>query len=410
MTFRAIFTAVIVASALLLVVLMVNSRRPEIEVAQPTVDLVRASGKCAECHSRETHAIVFEYSLSGHAKAKVNCLECHQALPGQQKMEHRGFIIANRLTSKNCSQCHAQQYDQFLRSRHAAPAWAAVKGPDDFTAEQILFAEKYHKGAVKRPANKLAALEGGPAIEVGCAKCHNIGKPNLDGSIGTCTACHARHASSVELARLPQTCGQCHMGPDHSQIEIYNESKHGVLFNQQRGIMDLKAKPGTLTTNDMPVPTCATCHMSGLNGLKSTHDTSERLSYWLFAPVSEKRPNYTLAQANMQDVCKQCHTAPYVERFYQEAESVVDATNVKIGKARDQMLKLKADGLLEHAPFSQEIDFVYFDMWHYFGRTAKHGAFMGGADFVQWHGNYELLHSQVMLDELAKKLEEEHEK
>jgi hypothetical protein len=56
------------------------------------------------------------------------------------------------------------------------------------------------------------------------------GRPNSDGTLGTCTACHTRHTASVEVARLPSTCGQCHLGPDHSQIEIYEESKHGVLF------------------------------------------------------------------------------------------------------------------------------------------------------------------------------------
>ena len=56
------------------------------------------------------------------------------------------------------------------------------------------------------------------------------------------------------------------MGPDHSQIEIYNESKHGVLFAAQRARINLDADPKTLTTSDMPVPTCATCHMSGLEG------------------------------------------------------------------------------------------------------------------------------------------------
>ena len=45
----------------------------------------------------------------------------------------------------------------------------------------------------------------------------------------------------------------------------------------------------------MPVPTCATCHMSGLEGggtdkVKTTHDTSERLSYYLFAAVSDRGP------------------------------------------------------------------------------------------------------------------------
>ena len=35
--------------------------------------------------------------------------------------------------------------------------------------------------------------------------------------------------------------------------------------------------------------------------------------------------------------------------------------------------------MLDDQPFAQPIDFVYFDLWHYYGRTAKHGAFMGGA-------------------------------
>ena len=67
----------------------------------------------------------------------------------------------------------------------------------------------------------------------GCEQCHAVGKPNDDGTIGTCTNCHSRHTSSVALARRPSTCGQCHMGPDHSQIEIYDESKHGVMFAAQ---------------------------------------------------------------------------------------------------------------------------------------------------------------------------------
>ena len=35
---------------------------------------------------------------------------------------------------------------------------------------------------------------------------------------------------------------------------------------------------------------------------------------------------------------------------------------------------------------THSIDFTYFNLWHYDGRTSKHGAFKGGADFVQWHG------------------------
>jgi hydroxylamine dehydrogenase len=33
---------------------------------------------------------------------------------------------------------------------------------------------------------------------------------------------------------------------------------------------------------------------------------------------------------------------------------------------------------------------------------------MGGADFVQWHGNYELLKKQVQLETMAEELRGKH--
>ena len=83
---------------------------------------------------------------------------------------------------------------------------------------------------VNRAPMSIGAIEGPSAIVSGCNACHAIGKPNADGSFGTCTNCHSRHLASIELAREPSTCGQCHMGPDHSQLEIYDESKHGVAL------------------------------------------------------------------------------------------------------------------------------------------------------------------------------------
>jgi hypothetical protein len=59
-------------------------------------------------------------------------------------------------------------------------------------------------------------------------------------------------------------------------------------------------------------------------------------------------------------------------------------------------------------PFSQPIDFLYFDLWHYDGRTSKHGAFMGGADFVEWHGNYPMLQKMVQLKADAAALRSAH--
>lgn len=404
MEFRSVFIAIVIGGALIVAAFLLNAQRPENEVAYPAPEFVRASGKCAECHRSETAAIVHQYESSVHAAQGVNCLECHTPQEGQTPLEHRGFVIAASLTAKNCAQCHTMEYDQFLRSRHAAPSWAAVRGSDDFTEGQIAHAERFHPGAVRRSANQLAMIEGPSAIAAGCVACHEVGRPNLDGSIGSCTDCHARHASSVALAREPQTCGQCHMGPDHSQIEIYNESKHGILFNAQKRWMDLAADPKTLSTKDMSVPTCATCHMSGLDGLKVTHDTTERLSYWLFASVSDKRPHYTQAQSAMQEVCTKCHTRPHVEQFYLEAEAVVDATNRRVIEAQELESELREQGYLTPEPFDEPFEFLLFDYWHYWGRTAKHGAFMGGADFVQWHGNYELVAKMTELRAMAEEL------
>jgi hydroxylamine dehydrogenase len=144
--------------------------------------------------------------------------------------------------------------------------------------------------------------------------------------------------------------------------------------------------------------------MSGLNGLKVSHDPTERLSYYLADALTQKRPNYARAQVNMKQVCSQCHTQNIIDRVYSQAEAVVSSTNAKVQHAQAIVSGLRSDGLLRGAPFSNPVDFLYFDLWHYDGRTSKHGAFMGGADFVQWHGNYPMLQKTVQLEHIAADL------
>ena len=418
MNFQAVFLAVVLGTAMLVSAFMLNRQRPARVVEQPAAELIRASGKCAECHVNLHYSIVREYQLSRHARENVSCLECHQPASGQDKKEHHGFVIATRLTAANCRSCHETIYQQFLRSRHAAPSWAAVygdsgaaaQGQRDLTPEQVAFSERFQPGGAHRPPHPLVALEGPTAAASGCASCHAVGRPNADGTIGNCTACHARHLASVELARLPRTCGQCHMGPDHSQIEIYEESRHGVLFDAQRAQLDLTVEPRRLTTREMFVPTCATCHMSGLNGLATTHDPSERLSYNLAAEVTQPRREQARAEAAMKEVCLQCHTASSVNAVYEAGARTVASTNEKVQAARAIIDGLRKDGVLTGPPFSDPIEFAYFDLWHYHGRTAKHGAFMGGVDFVQWHGNYPLLKSTVEIKAMAEALRKSHGK
>lgn len=408
MTFRSVFIAVVIAFALIVAAFLINRARPKEETQQASAALVRATGKCAECHLRTQYSVVHEYELSMHAQKGVNCLGCHQPAAGQDKKDHHGFVIATTLTAGNCRSCHEDIYQQFLRSRHAAPSWAAIYGEKGLSPEQVSFSEQFQPGGTRRPPHPFVQLEGGSAMTSGCEQCHSVGKPNADGTIGTCTTCHTRHTSSVRIARLPSTCAQCHMGPDHSQIEIYEESKHGVLFQAQEHVLNLDVPPKSLTTRDMFVPTCATCHMSGIDGIRVTHDPSERLSYYLANAISAKRPNYAAAQARMKQICSQCHTAAIIDRVYSQAEQVVATTNQRVKTAQDLVNGLRKDEVLTGPPFSQPIDFVYFDLWHYDGRTSKHGAFMGGADFVQWHGNYPMLQKTVELNAMAADLRSKH--
>lgn len=410
MSFRSVFLAVVIAFALILAAFLLNRARPKVETEQPNADLVRATGKCAECHARMQYSVVHEYEMSLHAKRGVNCLDCHQPATGQEKKDHHGFVVSTILTAGNCRSCHEDVYQQFLRSRHAATAWAAVHGEKALTPEQVNFSETYQPGGTRRPPHPFVQLEGASAVTSGCDQCHSVGKPNSDGTIGSCTDCHTRHTSSVRIARLPSTCAHCHMGPDHSQIEIYEASKHGVMFQAQERLLNLDAPSKTLTTRDMFIPTCATCHMSGINGVGVTHDPSERLSYYLADAITEKRPNNAAAQAKMKQVCSQCHTPVVYDRVYSQAEQVVLTTNERVRVVQDLMNGLRKDGVLTGQPFSQPIDFVYFDFWHYDGRTSKHGAFMGGADFVQWHGNYPMMQKTVELQSMAAELRRERGK
>lgn len=66
MSFRSAFIAVVIAFALILAVLLLNRTRPRVETEQPTANLVRATGKCAECHRRTQYSI-YRYSRSGFA-------------------------------------------------------------------------------------------------------------------------------------------------------------------------------------------------------------------------------------------------------------------------------------------------------------------------------------------------------
>ena len=156
--------------------------------------------------------------MSEHAEKEVNCLDCHQVAPGQNGNESRHFVINTKFTAANCRSCHESIYQQFLHSRHAAAAWAAVDGDKDFTPEQVDYAEQYHPGGVKRPPHPLtrswkAARPRKAAATIATASASPI-----------TTARSALAPPAIHGTRRPWRSPDCPAraanatsGPDHSQ-------------------------------------------------------------------------------------------------------------------------------------------------------------------------------------------------
>jgi len=87
--FRPVFIAVVIAFGLIVGAFLINRARPPVETSQPSAEFVRASGKCAECHTQQTYSVVHEYEMSRHAARGINCLDCHQPASAQAKQDHR---------------------------------------------------------------------------------------------------------------------------------------------------------------------------------------------------------------------------------------------------------------------------------------------------------------------------------
>jgi len=214
-----------------------------------------------------------------------------------------------------------------------------------------------------------------------------IGRVNPDGSKGTCAACHGRHSFSSALARQPENCGKCHLGPDHPQIEIYNESKHGIQFRANVAKMNLDSKSWIVGKDYSAAPTCATCHMSATSNQGVTHDVGDRISITLRPVISVKLDNWEHRRISMQDVCSNCHATGWINNFYAQYEATVDLYNEKFAKpAKSIMDKLYAAKKLTPTPFDEKIEWTYYELWHHQGRRARMGTAMMGPDYAQWHG------------------------
>ncbi len=358
--------------------------------ARSMQDVSTEGQACLACHETTTPAAVEQWRHSRHAAAQVDCYSCHKANVGDPAtFDHYGKRIAVIVTPNYCARCHEREVKEFEASHHAQAA-KFIGSLDNVLGEVV---------------------EGGPAAINGCMQCHGstvkylgegkfdpatwpnsgIGRVNPDGSQGTCAACHGRHAFASSQARQPENCGKCHMGPDHPQIEIFNESKHGIQFRAHIARMNLDSKSWIVGKDYYSAPTCATCHMSATVNQPVTHDVGERISWTLRPAISIRQTDWEKKREAMQDVCGNCHATGWIENFYKQYDLTVDLYNEKFAKPAKTIIdRLHADGKLTATPFDDKIEWTYYELWHHEGRRARMGTAMMGPDYTQWHGFYEV--------------------
>ncbi len=397
---------------------------------KPFKHLSKESATCASCHKKENPGVYQQWGRSKHFGANVGCYECHKAKTSDKDaIRHKDFVISVIVSPKDCAQCHKSEVDQFSKSHHAK-AGEIIGSLDNVLAEVV---------------EGMLSFNGASPVAVnGCWQCHGsevkvlsngdldpatwpntgIGRINPDGSRGACTACHQRHEFSMRQARRPESCGKCHLGPDHPQKEIYDESKHGINFYANVDKMNLNSSKWVPGEDYDAAPTCATCHMSATSELPITHDVGDRISWTLRPAISEKIDAKAIKMGkkvkpwldrrkDMKSVCNSCHSSKTISNFYEQFDSLVNMYNDKFAIPGNKLMKLlKKEKMITDTPFDDNIEWTWFFLWHHEGRRARHGAAMQAPDYTQWHGMFEVAHRfyTEMVPEIKELIEHAKEK
>ena len=355
-----------------------------------------AGPDCLKCHTVMSPVAVRDWKESKHYEKNVGCAECHN--------DHTNLIMP---TPDTCGKCHASRVLQHREGKHSI-AWS----------KKVVAGGK-RGGAGRALAQTLEMKEGG------CAGCHSVESK--------CDSCHSRHAFKPEEAREPAACATCHMGPDHAQMEYYESSKHGVIYEiEGKGFED-----------GGRVPTCVTCHM-----VDGTHDVSQGLtiggaSQGAFigtkntGPAYSRDPNGLLMneiteadfrreRAKMTRVCMNCHSRRFAEHKLTLADGIKIASDGIAGEAIKVILALFSDGLLNPMPDERPenpfvgqklmltghqlyeqtsgIEGLFFKMYKFDLVHTWKGAYHFSPDWTHWYGNAPLKMSLIKIKNEADHL------
>jgi len=453
-----------------------------------------ATSECVDCHASVHPGIVQDWRNSRHAGITpkdamaveglarkvsssrvpdnlkgtvVGCAECHMLRPKAHAdtFEHNGYDIHVVVSPADCATCHSEEATQYAEN--------LMSHAYDNLAENPLYQKLQRSiiGIKKRDQDRLTyeAAEDATKAEA-CYYCHGtklkvtgkeirdteaagelefpviagwpnqgVGRVNLDGSLGSCSACHTRHAFSIEMARKPYTCKECHVGPDVPAFKVYAASKHGNIFSAMHQSWDFNAVPWTIG-KDFTAPTCAACHVSLLvNGdeevvSERTHQMNNRLPWRIFGLVyahpHPQNPDTTVIRnkdgqplptsldgtpaadflinakeqdkrrKSMQAACLNCHATPWVKGHWQRFESTIHETNrdtrIATGIMQDSWQGGYADS--NNNPFDEAIEKKWTDVWQFYANGIRFASAMGGGgDYgVYADGRYQL--SQALLE------------
>ena len=338
---------------------------------------------CITCHKLTTPGIVLTWKESKHSGALVTCDKCHGS-------DHQKLFMP---TPDTCGTkgCHAKQVKQFKSEKDSGnPAHARAFHPDVVEAGW----------QISKPQPEVA----------GCAQCHSIENK--------CDACHFRHTFKASEARRPETCGYCHNGPDHRDIECYESSAHGVITKIDGDNWDWDK---TLKAGNYRSPTCAYCHM--YNG---THNAVKNTVYAHMGVEEKDRgaEEYAGKRKAWVNICNDCHSSRFAAAYLRGADETVKVSFAKVREAKAVVEDLHKDGFLEAmpkdlAPFLDvghkwnlggrmynitEIERIWFDMLVYQGTTIFKSAFHMSADMQTYVAAFQQDESLLKIKSEASKL------
>jgi hypothetical protein len=475
--------------------------------------LSNATEECLGCH-RELHpGLVASWEKSRHSRTTpaaalvktsisrrvssdsidtslrdvvVGCYECHSLRADQHtdSFEHNGYQINVIVSPKDCATCHsveAEQYSKNIMSHaygnlvynslyrdmiaavnnnyHRKDKELVIGGTDKATEyESCLYCHGTKvevKGLSTRQTSfgelTFPVLEGWPN--------QGVGRINPDGSKGACTSCHSRHEFSIEMARKPYTCSECHKGPDVPAYKVYEVSKHGNIFNSLDKNFNYDNVPWTIG-KDFTAPTCATCHASLLVTpdqeviAERTHQFNDRLAWRLFGvPYAHPHPvdadlkdvhnsrglplaveldgtpvakhvidntEQDLRNKRMKAVCSSCHSSEWSEEHFRRLDNTIARTNDITHEATKILMDIwegdYARGLPQGANiFDEEAERMWTSIWLFYANSTRFASAMaGGGDYgVFADGRYQTTEQLYRLNDylqLRENLENEMRK